>query len=73
MIFVSKDSVKTMKCIRLRVLIADIAFTEKQFPMRRRTKACPDGGLLLYSSAPPGRTTGIAALTKHGAPPHRRS
>ncbi len=41
MTFASNDSVKTMKCVRPRVLIADIAFTENRFPMRRTTGVVP--------------------------------
>lgn len=33
--------VKTMKCIRPRVLIADIAFTENRFPVGRTTGVLP--------------------------------
>ena len=41
MTFASNDSVKTMKCIRPLVLIADIAFTENRFPVRRATGVRP--------------------------------
>ncbi|NKY13948.1 hypothetical protein HGA06_07165 [Streptomyces somaliensis DSM 40738] len=36
-----KCSVKTMKCIRPLVLIADIAFTGNRFPLRRATGVFP--------------------------------
>jgi hypothetical protein len=36
-----KLSVKTMKCIRPLVPIADIAFTENRFPLRRTTGVLP--------------------------------
>lgn len=41
MIFASNDSVKTMKCMRPLVLIADIAFTENRFPVRCTTGVTP--------------------------------
>lgn len=41
MTFASNDSVKTMKCIRPRVLIVGIAFTGTQFPVRRMTGVMP--------------------------------
>lgn len=41
MTFASKDSVKTMKRIPPFVLIADIAFTENRFPVRRTTGVRP--------------------------------
>ncbi len=41
MTFASNDSTKIMKCIRPRVLIADIAFTENRFPIRRTTGVAP--------------------------------
>ncbi len=37
----AKVSVKTMKCIRPLVLIADIEFTESRFPVRRTTEVRP--------------------------------
>ena len=43
MTFASKVSVKTMKCIRPLVLIADIAFTENRLPVRRTTGVRPFG------------------------------
>lgn len=41
MTFASNDSVKTTKCIRPQVLIADIAFTENRFPVRRTMGVVP--------------------------------
>jgi hypothetical protein len=41
MAFAPNDSVKTMKCIRPRVLIAGIAFTEDRFPLRRMMAVVP--------------------------------